>query len=455
VIEYRTISEVGGPIVVVENVGRPKYGEMVEIEMPSGEIRRGRVLEAMRNRAIVQVFEGTSEVRLRSTKVRFTGRGIELPVSMDMLGRIFDGLGNPKDGGPKIIPEERVDVNGSPINPTARDYPDDFIETGISALDGMNTLARGQKLPIFSAYGLPHNELCAQIVRQAKVLSGEKFAVVFAAIGITFEEADYFISDLRKTGAMERSVVFMNLANDPVIERIATPRMALSAAEYLAFRQGMHVLVVMTDMTNYCEALKEISAARKEIPGRRGYPGYMYTDLAAIYERTGRIKGVKGSITQLPVLSMPDGDITHPIPDLTGYITEGQIVLSRELHMKGVYPPIDVLPSLSRLMHKGIGKGKTREDHAGVSDQLYSSYARGKELRELVAIVGEAALSELDQDYLSFADSFEKKFVSQGKYEHRSIDGTLEGAWALLTALPKAEMKRIRPEFVEKRKWVK
>ena len=387
---------------------------------------------------------------MSTSKARFLGRSLEIALSEDILGRVFDGLGNPRDGGAAIIPEKRMNINGSPINPAARDYPDEFIQTGVSAIDGLNTLVRGQKLPVFSASGLPHAELAAQIARQAKVLNtSDKFAVVFAAIGITYEEADFFMQDFRKTGAIERAVMFMNLANDPAIERIATPKMALTAAEYLAFEKGMHVLVIMTDITNYAEALREVSAARKEVPGRRGYPGYMYTDLATIYERAGRIRGKKGSITQIPILTMPEDDKTHPIPDLTGYITEGQIILSRELHKKGVTPPIDVLPSLSRLKNKGIGKGKTREDHADTMNQLFSAYARGKEAKELSAILGDAALSPVDRLYAKFAEEFENKYVSQGNYTDRTIEDTLRIGWELLTILPRAEMKRIRDKYLE------
>lgn len=449
--EYKTVSRIAGPLMLVENVQKIQYGELVEVELENGELRQGQVLETNLDSAVVQVFEGTSEAGLATTKIKFTGHGIELPVSIDMLGRVFDGLGNPIDKGPPIVPEEKMNINGNPINPTARANPADFIQTGVSAIDGMNTLVRGQKLPIFSGSGLPHNELAIQIAKQAKVRgSNEKFAVVFGAVGITFSEAQEFVFSLKETGAIERSVVFLNLANDPAIERIATPRMALTAAEFLAFKHDMQVLVILTDLTNYCEALKEISAARKEIPGRRGYPGYMYTDLATIYERAGRIKGRKGSITQLPILTMPEDDITHPIPDLTGYITEGQIVLGRDLHMQGVYPAINVLPSLSRLMNKGIGEGKTREDQSNVSNQLYAAYAKGKELRELMAVVGEASLSELDRKYLKFADGFEKEFIAQGKEEDRSIEKTLEIGWELLGGLPKEEMKRIKEKFIEK-----
>ncbi|NLM47167.1 MAG: V-type ATP synthase subunit B [Firmicutes bacterium] len=449
--EYRSVAEIVGPLMLVENVAGVTYYELAEIELQDGSIRRGRVLEVDRDKALVQIFEGSSGMNVTETKVRFLGRGIELPVSMDILGRVFDGLGRPRDNGPGIIPEKRLDINGLPINPYARDYPSEFIQTGISTIDGLNTLVRGQKLPIFSGSGLPHNRLAAQIARQAKVLGTEsKFAIVFAAMGITFEEADFFISDFRKTGAIDRSVLFINLANDPAIERIATPRMALTAAEYLAYDKGMHVLVILTDMTNYAEALREISAARKEVPGRRGYPGYLYTDLATIYERAGRIRGQEGSITQIPILTMPEDDKTHPIPDLTGYITEGQIMLDRSLHRKGIYPPVDVLPSLSRLKDKGIGKDKTREDHADVLNQLYAAYARGKEAKELAAILGEAALTDIDKLFAAFADEFENRFVNQGEYEDRSIETTLNLGWELMAMLPRAELKRIRDEYLDK-----
>ena len=448
--EYKSIKEIVGPLMLVEGVEGAKFDELVEIVQEDGEIRRGKVLEVNRDKALVQLFEGSQGIQMSTSKARFLGRSLELALSEDMLGRVFDGLGNPRDGGAAIIPEKRMNINGSPINPAARDYPDEFIQTGVSAIDGLNTLVRGQKLPVFSASGLPHAELAAQIARQAKVLNtSDKFAVVFAAIGITYEEADFFMQDLRKTGAIERAVMFMNLANDPAIERIATPKMALTAAEYLAFEKGMHVLVIMTDITNYAEALREVSAARKEVPGRRGYPGYMYTDLATIYERAGRIRGKKGSITQIPILTMPEDDKTHPIPDLTGYITEGQIILSRELHKKGVEPPIDVLPSLSRLKNKGIGKGKTREDHADTMNQLFSAYARGKEAKELSAILGDAALSPVDRLYAKFAEEFENKYVSQGNYTDRTIEDTLRIGWELLTILPRAEMKRIRDKYLE------
>ena len=449
--EYLTISHIAGPLILVEETSGIKYGEIAEIELASKEVRRGKVLEVTGDKALVQLFEGTTGLNVYQSRVRFLGKGIELGVSLDLLGRIFDGLGRPIDGGPKIIPEKRIDINGNPINPTARDYPTEFIQTGISAIDGMNTLVRGQKLPIFSGAGLPHPQIAAQIARQARVLGKEeKFAVVFAAMGITFEEANYFITDFRRTGAIERAVLFVNLADDPAIERIATPRMALTAAEYLAFEKDMHVLVILTDMTNYANALREISAARKEVPGRRGYPGYMYTDLSSIYERAGRIRGKKGSITQIPILTMPEDDKTHPIPDLTGYITEGQIILSRPLHRKGVYPPIDVLPSLSRLKEKGIGKEKTREDHGDVTNQLFACYARGKEAKELAIILGEAALTELDKLYAKLSDKFEGEFLAQGEEENRSIEETLNLGWKLLTMIPTSDLKRIRDEYIEK-----
>lgn len=448
--EYKTIREIVGPLMLVEGVEGVKYNEMVEIVAADGAIRRGKVLEINRDKALVQLFEPSQGIQMSSSKARFLGKSMELAVSEDMLGRVFDGIGNPRDGGAPVIPEDRLDVNGQPINPAARDYPDEFIQTGVSAIDGLNTLVRGQKLPVFSVSGLPHAELAAQIARQAKVLNSDsKFAVVFAAVGITFEEADFFISDFRKTGAIERAVLFINLANDPAVERIATPRMALTAAEYLAFEKGMHVLVITTDITNYAEALREVSAARKEVPGRRGYPGYLYTDLATLYERAGRINGKEGSITQIPILTMPEDDKTHPIPDLTGYITEGQIILSRELYKKGVTPPIDVLPSLSRLKDKGIGVGKTREDHADTMNQLFSAYARGKESKELSTILGEAALTEIDKKYAHFADEFEKKYVSQGFNTNRSINDTLDIGWELLRLLPRNELKRIKDKFLD------
>ncbi len=437
--------------MLVEGVSGVKYDELVEIVQQSGEVRRGKVLEINGDKALVQLFESSQGLKISTSKARFLGRSIELAVSYDMLGRVFDGMGEPIDNGPAIIPEKRMDINGAPINPASRDYPEEFIQTGISAIDGLNTLVRGQKLPVFSGSGLPHANLAAQIARQAKVLGGESnFAVVFAAVGITFEEADFFISDFKKTGAIDRTVLFINLADDPAIERISTPRMALTAAEYLAYEKGLHVLVIITDITNYAEALREVSAARKEVPGRRGYPGYLYTDLATMYERAGRIKGREGSVTQIPILSMPEDDKTHPIPDLTGYITEGQIILSRELLRKGVTPPIDVLPSLSRLKDKGIGKNKTREDHADSMNQLFAAYARGKDAKELSVILGEAALSDVDKLYAKFADAFEKEYVSQGYDSNRTIEETLNLGWKLLKILPKAELKRIKDEYIEK-----
>lgn len=449
--EYKTISEVAGPLMLVKNVENVAYDELGVIELPSGEQRSCRVLEINGSNALVQLFESSAGINLAESKVKFLGRGMELAVSYDMLGRVFDGLGRPIDNGPEIIPERRLDISGLPMNPSARDYPDEFIQTGVSAIDGLNTLVRGQKLPIFSGSGLPHADLAAQIARQSKVLGTDSnFAVVFAAIGITYEEADFFISDFRKTGAIDRTVLFMNLADDPAIERISTPRMALTAAEFLAFEKGMHVLVILTDITNYAEALREVSAARKEVPGRRGYPGYLYTDLATLYERAGRKRETEGSITMIPILTMPEDDKTHPIPDLTGYITEGQIILSRELYRKGIKPPIDVLPSLSRLKDKGIGRGKTREDHSDVLNQLFAAYARGKEAKELMAILGEAALSDADKFYAKFADEFERKYVSQGYETNRSIEETLTIGWDLLTLLPKVELKRIRDEYLEK-----
>lgn len=448
--EYRTIQEVAGPLMLIKNVSGVTYNELGEIELASGERRRCKVLEVNGSDALVQLFESSAGINLSDSKVRFLGHGIELGVSESMLGRVFDGLGHPKDGKPEIIPEKRADINGTPMNPAARNYPEEFIQTGVSAIDGLNTLVRGQKLPIFSGSGLPHANLAAQIARQAKVRgTNEKFAVVFAAIGITFEEANFFVEDFKKTGAMDRTVLFINLANDPAIERIATPRMALTAAEYLAFECGMHVLVIMTDITNYADALREVSAARKEVPGRRGYPGYMYTDLATLYERAGRLKGKDGSITLIPILTMPEDDKTHPIPDLTGYITEGQIILSRELYRKNIAPPIDVLPSLSRLKDKGIGKGKTREDHANTMNQLFAAYARGKEAKELMVILGEAALSDVDKLYAKFADEFEKQYVSQGYTTNRTIEETLEIGWKLLSILPRSELKRIKDEYLD------
>lgn len=448
--EYKSIKEIVGPLMLVSGVEGVKYDELVEISGQDGSVRRGKVLEVNGDNALVQLFEGSQGIQMSTSKARFLGRSLELGVSEDMLGRVFDGLGNPKDGGAAIIPEKRININGQPINPAARDYPDEFIQTGVSAIDGLNTLVRGQKLPVFSASGLPHAKLAAQIARQAKVLGKDsKFAVVFAAIGITYEEAEYFMQDFRRTGAIERAVMFVNLANDPAVERIATPRMALTAAEYLAFEKDMHVLVIMTDITNYCEALREVSAARKEVPGRRGYPGYLYTDLATIYERAGRIKGKGGSITQIPILTMPEDDKTHPIPDLTGYITEGQIILSRELYKKGINPPIDVLPSLSRLKNKGIGKNKTREDHPDSMNQLFAAYAQGKESKELSAILGDAALTPVDRKYAEFAEAFEERYVNQGFNENRSIEETLQIGWELLTILPRTEMKRISDKYLE------
>ena len=448
--EYRTIQEVAGPLMLVRGVSDVAYNELGEIELANGEKRRCRVLEINGSDALVQLFESGAGINLADSKVRFLGRQLELAVSGDMLGRIFDGMGNPIDGGPMIIPDKRMDVNGTPMNPAARNYPNEFIQTGVSAIDGLNTLVRGQKLPIFSGSGLPHANLAAQIARQAKVRgTTESFAVVFAAIGITFEEANFFMESFRETGAIDRTVLFINLANDPAIERIATPRMALTAAEYLAFMMDMHVLVILTDITNYADALREVSAARKEVPGRRGYPGYMYTDLASLYERAGRQKGKSGSITLIPILSMPEDDKTHPIPDLTGYITEGQIILSRELHRKGIVPPIDVLPSLSRLKDKGIGEGKTREDHSNTMNQLFSAYARGKEAKELMVILGEAALTEMDKLYARFSDAFEKEYVSQGFLTDRSIEETLDLGWKLLRILPRSELKRISDKILD------
>lgn len=449
--EYKTIREVVGPLMLVEGVEGVKYDELVEVVQENGETRRGKVLEVKDDKAVVQLFENTQGLKISTAKARFLGRSMSLAVSEDMLGRVFSGLGEPRDGGASVMPEKVMDVNGMPINPAARDYPNEFIQTGISAIDGLNTLVRGQKLPVFSMSGLPHADLAAQIARQAKVLSSDdKFAVVFAAIGITYEEAEYFIEDFRRTGAIERTVLFTNLANDPAIERIATPRMALTCAEYLAFEKGMHVLVIMTDITNYAEALREVSAARKEVPGRRGYPGYLYTDLASLYERAGRIKGRKGSITQIPILTMPEDDKTHPIPDLTGYITEGQIILSRELYKKGVNPPIDVLPSLSRLKDKGIGVGKTREDHADTMNQLFAAYARGKESKELSAILGDSALTATDKLYAEFAEQFEQQYVSQGFDTDRTIEQTLDIGWQLLKILPRSELKRISEKYIDK-----
>jgi V/A-type H+-transporting ATPase subunit B len=446
--KYKTIKSAAGPLLIVDKVENVKYDELVEIETQDGIIKRGKVLEVSKDQAIVQVFEDTRGMNLKNSKVKFLGKTMKFGVSMGLLGRVFDGAGRPKDSGPEILPEKYLDIAGSPLNPQAREYPDEFIQTGISTIDGLNTLVRGQKLPIFSAAGLSHSRLAAQIARQAKVVDGENFSVVFAAMGITFEEAEFFISEFKKTKS--NSVLFINLADDPVVERITLPRIALTAAEYLAFEKDMHVLVILTDMTNYCEALREVSASRKEVPGRRGYPGYLYTDLSTIYERAGKIKGKKGSITQIPILTMPDDDITHPIPDLSGYITEGQILLSREIHNKGIYPSVDVLPSLSRLKDKGIGEGKTREDHSGVLNQLFASYARGREVRELALVLGESALTETDRKYLNFAEGFEKRFVTQDYKENRTIKETLDLGWELLSILPKEELKRIKEEYIVK-----
>ena len=449
--EYKNIKEIVGPLMLVEKLDNVKYDELVEIKQDNGETRQGKVLEVNKDKAIIQLFKPSRGIKPSNSKAKFLGESMKLGVSEDMLGRVFDGMGRPNDNGPDIIPEERRDINGEAINPVARDFPSEFIQTGISAIDGLNTLVRGQKLPVFSASGLPHAQLAAQIARQAKVLNSDsKFAVVFAAIGITFEEAQFFVDEFKKTGAIDRSVLFMNLASDPAIERIATPRMALTTAEYLAYEKGMHVLVIMTDITNYAEALREISAARKEVPGRRGYPGYLYTDLSTLYERAGRIRGKEGSITQIPILTMPEDDKTHPIPDLTGYITEGQIILSRELYKKGIMPPIDVLPSLSRLKDKGIGKGKTREDHADTMNQLFSAYAQGKQAKELSAFLGESALSDTDKKLAKFAEAFEAEYVSQGFNANRTIEETLNLGWKLLKMLPKSELKRIRDEYLEK-----
>lgn len=449
--EYKTIREVVGPLMVVDGVEGAKYDELVRIKQANGEERLGKVLEVNEDKAVVQLFTSSQGLKIDDAKAIFTGHGIQLKLAPDILGRVFDGLGRPIDGGGELIPVKTEDINGAPLNPVARDYPAEFIQTGVSAIDGLNTLVRGQKLPIFSASGLPHANLAAQIARQARVLGdNEQFAVVFAAVGITFEEANFFIEDFKKSGSIERSVLFMNLANDPAIERISTPRMAITCAEYLAYELGMQVLVIVTDITNYAEALREVSAARKEVPGRRGYPGYMYTDLASLYERAGRIKGKPGSVTQIPILTMPEEDITHPIPDLTGYITEGQIILARDLYNKGLVPPIDVLPSLSRLKDKGIGKGKTREDHSATMNQLFAAYSRGKEAKELAAILGDSALSDVDKLYAKFAGEFEQRYVSQGYYTNRTIIETLSIGWDLLTILPKTELKRIDLDLIEK-----
>ena len=449
--EYKTIQEIASPLMIVKNVEGVTYDELAEIELPNGEVRRCKVLEVEDDHAVVQLFESAQGINLAQSKVRFLGPPLQLGVSEDMLGRVFNGMGEPIDGGPAILAEEHRDINGLPMNPAARAYPAEFIQTGVSTIDGLNTLVRGQKLPIFSASGLPHAALAAQIARQAKVLGdNENFAVVFAAIGITFEESEYFIQEFRRTGAIDRTVVFSNLANDPAVERIATPRMALTAAEYLAFEKDMQVLVILTDITNYAEALREVSAAKKEVPGRRGYPGYLYTDLATLYERAGRRIGKSGSITMIPILTMPEDDKTHPIPDLTGYITEGQIILSRDLYRKGIIPPVDVLPSLSRLKDKGIGEGKTREDHSGTMNQLFAAYARGKDAKELMTILGEAALSDDDKQFAKFADAFEQRYVNQGNNTNRTIEDTLNLGWELLSLLPRTELKRIKPELIEK-----
>ena len=449
--EYKTIQEIASPLMIVKNVEGVTYDELAEIELPNGEVRRCKVLEVEDDHAVVQLFESAQGINLAQSKVRFLGHPLQLGVSEDMLGRVFNGMGEPIDGGPAILAEEHRDINGLPMNPAARAYPAEFIQTGVSTIDGLNTLVRGQKLPIFSASGLPHAALAAQIARQAKVLGdNENFAVVFAAIGITFEESEYFIQEFRRTGAIDRTVVFSNLANDPAVERIATPRMALTAAEYLAFEKDMQVLVILTDITNYAEALREVSAAKKEVPGRRGYPGYLYTDLATLYERAGRRIGKSGSITMIPILTMPEDDKTHPIPDLTGYITEGQIILARDLYRKGIIPPVDVLPSLSRLKDKGIGEGKTREDHSGTMNQLFAAYARGKDAKELMTILGEAALSDDDKQFAKFADAFEQRYVNQGNNTNRTIEDTLNLGWELLSLLPRTELKRIKPELIEK-----
>lgn len=449
--EYKTIQEIASPLMMVKQVKGVTYDELAEIELPNGETRRCKVLEVDGDTAVVQLFESAAGINLKDSKVRFLGHSLDLAVSEDMLGRVFDGMGNPIDGGPDILAEDHLDINGLPMNPASRDYPNEFIQTGVSTIDGLNTLVRGQKLPIFSGSGLPHAALAAQIARQAKVLDeSTNFAVVFAAIGITFEESEYFVQEFRRTGAIDRTVLFTNLANDPAVERIATPRMALTAAEYLAFEKDMHVLVILTDITNYAEALREVSAAKKEVPGRRGYPGYLYTDLATIYERAGRRIGKTGSITMIPILTMPEDDKTHPIPDLTGYITEGQIILSRELYRKGIVPPVDVLPSLSRLKDKGVGPGKTREDHSGTMNQLFAAYAKGKEAKELMTILGEAALSDVDKLYAKFAEEFENQYVNQGNDKNRSIEETLDLGWELMSILPNSELKRVKPEMIKK-----
>jgi len=449
--EYKTIKEVVGPLMLVTNTENVKYDEMVRVKLSNGTTRYGRVLEIDQDKALVQLFESSQGLKIEDAKAVFLGHGLELDLSPLILGRVFSGMGKPRDGKGKIIPELKMDINGTPLNPVARDYPSEFIQTGVSSIDGLNTLVRGQKLPIFSGSGLPHNKLAAMIARNAKVVgTDDNFAVVFAAIGITFEESNFFIESFKKSGAIDRTVMFVNLANDPAVERIATPRMAITAAEYLAYELDMHVLVIMTDITNYAESLREISAARKEVPGRRGYPGYMYTDLASLYERAGRVKGKKGSITQLPILTMPEDDKTHPIPDLTGYITEGQVILSRSLHQRGIQPPVDVLPSLSRLKDKGIGKDKTREDHSDTLNQLFASYARGKEAKELATVLGESALSDIDKLYAQFADKFEAEYISQGFESNRTIEETLNLGWKLLNDLPRAELKRISNKLLDK-----
>lgn len=451
---YKTIKEVQGPLVIIDKIKDVMYEEMVEVELADGERRKGRVLEISDKHAVVQMFEGTTGIDIDNSTATFLGKTLEVGVSTDLLGRVFNGMAAPRDGMPEVIPEKHLDINGAPINPFSREMPEDFYQTGISTIDGLNTLVRGQKLPIFSGAGLPHNEIAAQIARQAKVVGeggdDEEFAVVFGAMGITFEESEFFINEFKKTGAIERSVLFINLADDPVVERITLPRMALTTAEYLAYEKGKHVLVILTDLTNYCEALREVGAARKEIPGRRGYPGYMYTDLSTIYERAGKIKGRKGSVTQIPILTMPEDDKTHPIPDLTGYITEGQVVVSRELYRKGIYPCIDPLTSLSRLMSKGIGEGKTREDHSGVANQLFAAYATGKEARELAVILGESALSDAERAYIKFAEAFETEFITQGKMEDRTIEDTLTIGWKLFSILPTRELKRVKENYIDK-----
>src|SRR6266511_3209414 len=449
-LEYRTVREISGPLIFVEQVRGVGYGELARIRTPSGEERRGQVLEVGGGVAVVQIFEGTSGLDVSATTVRFTGETVKLPVSQDMLGRIFDGSGRPTDGGPRIIPDDYLDVNGSPINPFAREYPREFIQTGVSAIDGMNTLVRGQKLPLFSASGLPHNQIAAQIARQAKVRgTDEPFTTVFAAMGITADEARFFRDDFEKQGAFDHVTMFVNLADDPAIERILTPRLALTAAEYFAIKQGNHVLVILTDMTNYAESLREISAAREEVPGRRGYPGYLYTDLANNYERAGRIKGKNGSVTQVPILSMPADDITHPIPDLTGYITEGQIVLGRDLFRKGIYPPVNVLMSLSRLMKDGVGEGKTRSDHMEVGNQLYDLYSRAQEVRALSEIVGKAGLTGVDLKYLDAGDMFESYFLKQNPDENRNLEETMSRAWDILATLPEGELTKIKDKHIQ------